>query len=97
MREATRLAHEWHGDLPDDRRLVRRVRARDDATIGRMLVDEGRRDEARAAYRASLRRRPALAPLAWTILLAMPDPWGPRCASAAVALKRSFRPHVGTA
>jgi glycosyltransferase involved in cell wall biosynthesis len=72
MQRATYGVHRAHADehAPG---LVAEVLADDLARIGRFLVDEQRPREARAAFAASLRRRPSAFALAWALLLSAPE------------------------
>jgi glycosyltransferase involved in cell wall biosynthesis len=72
VRRAAYTVRRWHADLISDRDFVDDVLGNDLYAIGRMLVDEGTRPEARAAFRSSLRRRPTLSAAVWTALLMLP-------------------------
>jgi glycosyltransferase involved in cell wall biosynthesis len=86
MYRSTYLAHQWHADLVDDRRLVRSVLARDLSNIARLLVDADEPREARSAYLASLRHRPAVRGVAWALALSAPARYRGRVTDALVSL-----------
>jgi glycosyltransferase involved in cell wall biosynthesis len=88
MHQSTHLAHTWHADLVDDRRLVRAVLARDLSDIARLLVDDDRHREARSTFRASMRQRPGAFALAWTLLLCAPARYRGALVGASISLKR---------
>ena len=64
--------HRLHAGVIADRDLVRRTIARDLAAIGRARLGLGCVEEARAAFRDSLRERTTLAGLAGAAALSMP-------------------------
>jgi glycosyltransferase involved in cell wall biosynthesis len=82
------LAHTWHADVVDDRRLVRAVLAQDCADLGRLLVDADRHAEARSAFSESLRHRPGAFALAWTLLVSVPPRYRRALIGASISLKR---------
>jgi glycosyltransferase involved in cell wall biosynthesis len=90
MARATHETHVRFTDLPGDPGLVRRVLARDLATIGRLLVDEDPR-QARAAFAASVRTRPSAGAAAWTALLAVPATVRPSAIDASLRVTRRAR------
>jgi glycosyltransferase involved in cell wall biosynthesis len=91
MKRADLFVHTRDTDLIDDRALVRKVLARDNFVIGRLLQDQGRSDEARAAFAASLRHRPTLRALAWALILSAPESHRRKLGERAVSLKRTLR------
>jgi glycosyltransferase involved in cell wall biosynthesis len=90
MHEAEYTAHRLHADLVDDPRLVRAVQARDLSNIARVLSDQDRPREARAAFISSLRHKPTLRVLAWVMVLSAPDRLRRPLADRLVSLKRSL-------
>jgi glycosyltransferase involved in cell wall biosynthesis len=84
------LVHRWHGDMIEDRRLVRTVLATDLFSLGRRFVDAGRPREARVAFRASLRQRPGLRALLWSGLVSLPERPRRTLIGPLVSLKRSL-------
>jgi hypothetical protein len=89
MQQCSHDVRRWYADQIDDRRLVAELLAEDQFKIGRHLVDEGRIPEARAAFRASARRRPGVRAIAWTAILALPDGPRRRLGDALVGLSRA--------
>jgi hypothetical protein len=90
--DRTYAVHSRHSDLVEDSRLVRKVQAADLSRIARVLSDQDRRREARAAYLSSLRRKPTLRALAWILILSAPDQYGRPLADRAVSIKRALYP-----
>ena len=64
--------HRRYEDSVQDKQLVRRVIARDLATIGRCQLGRGNAEAARASYRDSLRQRSSLSALGAALLLHLP-------------------------
>lgn len=96
MRRTDLLVHTWYADLVDSRSLVRSSLAQDHFVVGRLLRDQGRIPEARAAFASSLRQRPTLRALAWLSLLAVPARHHKTLADRAISLKRGLRPGVSS-
>jgi glycosyltransferase involved in cell wall biosynthesis len=94
MHRAEYMVHRWHAGLIEDRRLVQRVLARDLSNIARVLSDQDRPREARAAFVSSLRRRPTLRVLAWVMVLSTPGGYHRSLADGLVSLKRELRPET---
>jgi glycosyltransferase involved in cell wall biosynthesis len=92
MHDGECKVHEWHADLVEDSRLVRKTRARDLSNIGRVLSDQDRPSEARAAFISSLRHRPTLRLLAWVLVLSGPDRYRRPLADRLVSIKRTLYP-----
>ena len=90
MHRAEYIAHDWHADLVDDARLVRKVKARDLSNIARQLSDEDRPREARATFVAALRQRFSPRLLAWALVLSMPDRYRRLFAEKLVSIKRTL-------
>jgi glycosyltransferase involved in cell wall biosynthesis len=96
VRQAGHLVHWWHADMIDDRRLVREVFTYDFFRIGRLLVEEGRPDEARRAFRRCLRYASAatsstsLRALAWTTVLSLPEGVRRQMGRALVGVSRAI-------
>ena len=84
------FVHSRDADLIASPSLVRRVLARDFFVIGRLLRDQGRPREARAALLASLRHRPTPRGLAWVLVLSAPDHCRQALADGLVSVKRAL-------
>jgi len=91
MRRSTHLVHRQFAEHVEGG-LSRAVLAEDLFSIGRDAVDAGLRDEGRDAFRASLRYRFRLRPLAWVGVLALPEGLGDRIGEGLVTLKRRLSP-----
>jgi glycosyltransferase involved in cell wall biosynthesis len=89
MHEAEYAVHRRHAKLVDDRRLVKRVEANDLFNIGRAMSDEDRTDEARKAFKASMKRRPTARAAAWAIVVSAPERYRRGIADRAVSIKRA--------
>ena len=72
MTEMSHLVHRWYAADLGDRRYVRGRLARDLCAIGRHRLDSGMLPDAARAYRASLRQRPSVRGMAWSLALAAP-------------------------
>ncbi len=83
------LVHTWYAELARSRPLTRRVLARDNFVIGRLLRDADRSEEAREAFAASLRHWPTPRALAWLALMWAPERQRATLAEATIALKRA--------
>jgi hypothetical protein len=87
-----RSIHAVHRDYADgvvlDRKLVRSIMGADLFAIGRDLVDEGARREARAAFLAAVGYRPTARALGWTLVLSLPARASERAGRRLVSLKR---------
>jgi glycosyltransferase involved in cell wall biosynthesis len=92
MLDRTYAVHGWHRDLVQDTRLVREVQARDLSKIARILSDENRSREARAAFASSLRRKPTMYALAWALILSVPDRHTRPFVDRALSVKRTLHP-----
>ncbi|MGZ8634948.1 MAG: glycosyltransferase [Solirubrobacteraceae bacterium] len=90
MKRGAHRVHLRHALLVDDDRLVRSVLAADLSAIARLLVDDDRPDEARAAFVASLRQRPTAFALAWMLLLAAPSRYRPTLIGTSRSIKRGL-------
>ncbi len=84
------MLHDWHSGLVHDSRLVGKMLARDLSNIGRVLSDEDRSREARAAFVSSLRHRPTLRVLGWVLVLSAPDRYRRPLADSLVSIKRAL-------
>jgi glycosyltransferase involved in cell wall biosynthesis len=96
MRQCSHDVHRWYQDLIEDGDVVRAVLAADLFGIARDLVDEGRRGEARGAFRRSGRYRPTLSAAAWVAVLALPSGLSQTTGSALVKLRRAIQARVAT-
>ena len=85
VRELAYEIHREYGDLADDPELVRRTLARDLRALARARLGLGRTEDARAAYRASLRHRPHAGAALASLILGAPG------AAAAVGWLRARR------
>ena len=85
VRELAYEIHREYGDLAGDPALVRRTLARDLRALARARLGLGRVEDARAAYRASLRQRPHAGAALASLLLRAPG------APAAVGWLRARR------
>jgi glycosyltransferase involved in cell wall biosynthesis len=94
MHRAELLVHSWHADLVASPSLARKVMARDLRNIARMLSDQDRPDEARAAFVSSLRRSPSLQGLAWALVLSAPEGCRRPLADGLVSFKRALHPEA---
>lgn len=94
MRHADLLVHRWYADEVDDPALVREVLAGDYFALGRILRNQNRAREARAAFVASLRQRPTLRALAWALLVSVPERHHDRLANRVISVKRALRPEA---
>lgn len=92
MRQADLFVHTRYSDLAGSRLLVRKVVARDYFVLGRLLRDQGRIREARAAFTSSLRHRPTLRALAWALLLSVPERHHRGLSDRVIAIKRALHP-----
>lgn len=90
MQQCSFDVHRWYADDVGDPALVRATLADDQFKIGRSLVDAGRTDGARAAFRGSLAQRVRLRPLAWSLLLRLPRSARVRTSEAMVRLSRTL-------
>ena len=91
MRRGAHLVRQRHAALVDDERLVRSVMAGDLSAIARLLVDDDQPREARAAFAASLRRRPTPFALAWLALLAAPARYRATLIGTSRSIKRGVQ------
>jgi glycosyltransferase involved in cell wall biosynthesis len=89
MQECTHDVHRWYADFVDPE-LARETLATDLFKIGRSLVDEDRLDEARRAFRDSLRHELRPRALAWSAVLAMPRSLREPLGQSLVGLRRSL-------
>jgi len=89
MGEADLAVHRWNADLVDSPSLVRKVLARDYFVLGRLLRDEDRARDARAAFVSSLRQRPTLRGLAWALLLSAPERHRRTLSDRVIRIKRA--------
>jgi hypothetical protein len=89
MQECTHDVHRWYADFVDPE-LARETLAADLFKIGRSLVDEDRLDEARRAFRDSLRHELRPRALAWSAVLAMPRSLREPLGQSLVGLRRSL-------
>ncbi len=92
MRQTDLLVHGWYADLAGSPSLVRKVLAHDHFVLGRLLRDQDRAREARAAFLTSLRHRLSLRALAWVLVLSAPDRHRRLLADRAIAVKRALSP-----
>ena len=84
------MVHLWHGDLIDNPRTVQKIQAADLFKIARLLADEERPHEARAAFVSSLRRWPMPRALAWALVLSAPESRRRTLAAQLVSIKRAM-------
>jgi glycosyltransferase involved in cell wall biosynthesis len=96
MRQCSYDVHRWYADMIDDRSLVERTLAEDLYEIGRLLVDEGEPQAARARFQASLRHRFDPRALAWLAVLGLPAGARRRATQGSVALATACRSTVRT-
>jgi predicted membrane metal-binding protein len=90
VHESRWKVHQWHADVIDDKSLVRAVQSADLLVLGQLLWESGRRADALAALRASLRRRWTPRAFAWALLVALPErPFG-ELVPRLVAMKRAL-------
>jgi glycosyltransferase involved in cell wall biosynthesis len=90
IRRATYLAHREYADVVD-RQLARAVLADDLNQMGRLLADdESCRDQARQAFRCSIRRKPTPFASAWLLLLAAPSHQRAAMISRSLAVRRQL-------
>lgn len=94
MHQAEYKVHRWHSGLIEDSALVHEVQARDLAKIARVLSDQDRPREARAAFVSSLRHRPTLRALAWALVLSAPDRYRRPLSDGLVSIKRTLYPEA---
>jgi hypothetical protein len=94
MREADLFVHRRYADVVEDHSLVREVLAGDHFALGRILRNQHRTREARTAFVASLRQRPTLRALAWTLLVSVPERHHDRLANRVISVKRALRPEA---
>jgi glycosyltransferase involved in cell wall biosynthesis len=94
MHRAELLVHSWHGELVDSPSLVQRTLARDFRNIARLLSDQNRPREARAAFVTSLRHSPTLRGLVWSLVLSAPERYRRALADGLVSFKRACSPEV---
>ncbi len=92
MYRAAHLVHRQHADLVDSRALVRQALAHDLFMIGRLLYDQRRPRDARAAFAASMRQWPSPRTAAWTAVLSVPETCHRALADVLVSIKRAFDP-----
>lgn len=90
MQQCSHKVHQWNADQIEDSGLVRDVLASDQFKIGRSLIDAGRPDEAKVAFRGSLRHRRSLRAAAWVALLELPPAVRTHTGRALVRLSRSL-------
>jgi glycosyltransferase involved in cell wall biosynthesis len=89
MGEADLAVHRWNADLVDSPSLVREVLARDYFVLGRLLREENRAREARAAFVSSLRQKLTLRGLAWALLLSAPERHRRTLSDRVISVKRA--------
>ncbi len=90
MREADLFVHRRYAAEVEDPTLVREVLAEDYFALGRILRNQHDTREARSAFVASLRQRPTLRALAWTLLVSLPERHHDRLASRVISVKRAL-------
>ena len=73
MYRATYQVHQWHVDLVDDLRFVRKVLADDRYRIARWLFENDHPRRARRAFVASLRHGLAVREVGWSLALCAPE------------------------
>ncbi len=84
------LVREWYAELPGARTLVRRVRSRDLFHTARYLAEEDRPEESRAAMMGALRSWPTARPLAWMVVLSVPERYQRAVAGRLLSIKRTL-------
>lgn len=94
MRQADLYVHRRYAREVEDPALVREVLAGDHFALGRILRNEGRAREARAAFVASLRQRLTPRALAWALLVSVPARHHDRLANRVISIKRALRPQA---
>jgi len=87
MQRCSHDVHRWYADDVEPE-LAQEVLASDLFKIGRYLVDEGRPDDARPAFRGSLAHRFGMRALTWTALLRLPGAVREPSGEALVRLSR---------
>jgi glycosyltransferase involved in cell wall biosynthesis len=92
---AKNQVRERYAHLLDNERLVRETMAADYFRIGRLLVDEGRPDEARKAFRQALTSAGttfagSVRALAWLGILALPERSREQSATALIRVSRAL-------
>jgi glycosyltransferase involved in cell wall biosynthesis len=90
MGETDLIVRRRDAELIDSPVLVRKVLARDFFIVGRLLRDQGRVREARAAFVSSLRQRPSLRGLAWVLILSAPPRYHRTLGDRVVSIKRAL-------
>lgn len=94
MRRTDLLVHRRYAQDVEDPSLVREVLAGDYYAVGRILRNQGRVREARAAFVASFRHRPSLRGLAWVLLLSAPGRHRGMLADRVISVKRALHPEA---
>jgi glycosyltransferase involved in cell wall biosynthesis len=92
MKQADIFVHNRDADLVDSQPLVQKTLARDFFVVGRLLRDEGRPREARAALVKSLRYKPTPRAMAWAVMLSTPERYQRSLSNRVISAKRALRP-----